>query len=246
MAIQLTKHTREGKSEGTISVSESVLGLKPNDELLHWVYKIKSGNMHGPWAHTKTRSEVRGGGRKPWRQKGTGRARHGSNRSPIWVGGGVTFGPRNTKNYLRKVNKKVNVKAILMALSSKAQRGDLLVVDSLNFDDPKTKLAQNLLQKLKFEGVSVLVYGLGSQENFTRVFRNIPKVKTRNVNRIGVVDILNHQKCIVSKKALENIIKNYADSITHIQKAAEETSGAGKKAKENAKAGSERTAKAKS
>ena len=245
MTLQLTKHTQKGKSDGLVPVPENIFGLELNGPLLHWVYKIKSGNMHGPWAHAKDRSEVRGGGRKPWRQKGLGRARHGSTRSPIWVGGGVTFGPRNTKNYNRKVNKKVNIKAILIALSSKAKAGDLLVVDSLNFEEPKTKFGIDMLQKMKLDGISVLIYGVTGEENFTRVFRNIPRVKTKTVSGIGVVDILNHQKCIISKKALDNVIKNYADFITHIQKTAEETGKAAKTAKAGSKAGFTRTAEAK-
>ena len=246
MAVQLTKHTQQGKSDGSVSVPENIFGLELNKPLLHWVYKIKSGNMHGPWAHTKDRSEVRGGGRKPWRQKGLGRARHGSIRSPIWVGGGVTFGPRNTNNYNRKVNKKVNVKAILTALSSKAKDGDLFVVDSLNFEEPKTKFGMDLLQKLKLEGTSVLIYGVTGEENFARAFRNIPRVKTRAISRMGIVDLLNNQRCIISKKALDNVIKNYADSITHIQKVAEETGRTAKKAKAGTKDGFARTTNAKS
>lgn len=246
MMVQLTKYTQQGKNEGSVSVPENILGLKTNSSLLSWVYKIKSGNAHRPWAHTKTRDEVRGGGRKPWRQKGLGRARHGSTRSPIWVGGGVTFGPRNTKNYKRKVNKKVNTKAVLTALSAKADEGNILIVDSLNFEEPKTKQGFSLLQKLKVEGKSILVYGIVGEENFSRVFRNIPKVKTRDAARISVVDILNHNKCIISNKALNKIIKNYADSITHIQKVAEKADETKEKTKASARTRSARTAKAKS
>src|SRR3954468_2503145 len=121
----------QGKKAGTIELPESVFGVAWNDSLMHQVVTSMNSNSRTNVAHTKTRGEVRGGGKKPWKQKGTGRARHGSTRSPIWVGGGVAHGPRNDQNFSRKINKKVRAKALLTVLSRKYKDGEILFVDSL-------------------------------------------------------------------------------------------------------------------
>ena len=136
------------KETSTISLPESLFGLPWNSDLVHQVATSLTSSKRKAIAHTKNRAEVRGGGKKPWQQKGTGRARHGSNRSPIWVGGGITHGPRNEKNFDRKVSKKMKAKAFYTILSRKFKDGEILFVDSISFSEPKTKLAIGVMQKL--------------------------------------------------------------------------------------------------
>ncbi|MEX0870119.1 MAG: 50S ribosomal protein L4 [Candidatus Spechtbacterales bacterium] len=210
-SIKIDIYNKEGKKTGSQEVPESILGLKENDTLVHQVYVSKLSNKRIPYAHTKTRGEIRGGGRKPWRQKGTGRARHGSIRSPIWRGGGVTFGPRNDRAFSKKVNKKMNRKAILTALSSKVNGGKLYVVDSLDYEDPKTKFAASLLSALKISKSSVLIYGTTKDNNFFRVFRNIPKTTPSSIDNLNLIDILNHANCVLSKEALNKVVEQYKE-----------------------------------
>lgn len=138
----------KGETSGKITLPESIFGLKENKDLLHQVVVSMRSNERAGTAHTKFRGEVRGGGKKPWRQKGTGRARHGSTRSPIWVGGGTTHGPRAEKNYAKKINKKMVTKALYVILSAKLRDNEIIFVDSLNFKTPKTKDAKIALSKI--------------------------------------------------------------------------------------------------
>lgn len=218
MSVKLDVYNQEGKKTGSQEVPETVFGLPQNDALVHQVYISKLANTRRPYAHTKTRGEVRGGGRKPWRQKGTGRARHGSTRSPIWVGGGVTFGPRNDRVFTKKVNKKMNRKAIVTALSAKAAAGNIYIIESLEYPELKTKHGANLIMGLGIQGKSAVVYGTTEDKGFSRVLRNLPRVKPVNINRLNILDILNNKYCIISKKALTHVINQYANTSTHIQK----------------------------
>jgi large subunit ribosomal protein L4 len=146
-----------GKKAGNIELSKDVFGLPWNADLVHQVAVSLTSNKRKSIAHTKSRADVRGGGKKPWQQKGTGRARHGSTRSPIWVGGGVTHGPRNDKNFERKVSKKMKTKALYTILSRKYKDGEVLFVDSMAFKAPKTKEAISTMKSLSsikgFEGL---------------------------------------------------------------------------------------------
>lgn len=215
----LPVYNKEGKKVGVESLPDAVFSLAPNKDLIYQVYTVKLANSRINYAHTKTRAEVRGGGRKPWRQKGTGRARHGSTRSPIWVGGGITFGPRKDRVYAKKVNKKMNKKAISMVLSDKARSSQLFIIDSLSFEVPKTKFAAELISNLNLVKQSSLVYGTKEDVHFTRIFRNIFGVKASNISRINILDIVGNKNCILSKAALSQLINNlYADINTHIQK----------------------------
>jgi len=206
MSVKLPLYNQEGKKTGTYEVPESLFDEKPNNSLVHQAYTVKLANGRKNYAHTKTRADVRGGGIKPWRQKGTGRARHGSIRSPLWIGGGVTFGPRNERVYKKRLNKKMNRKAISIVLSSKAREGNVFVVDPFVFNEPKTKQGIKLLNALDITGISTVLYGASSDINFPRVFNNIPKVNVRNIVRINIVDLLHSQKCIFSKTALDSIV----------------------------------------
>ena len=146
--MDATIYNLKGKEAGTISLPESVFGLKWNADLVHQVVTSMESTARSTVAHTKNRGEVRGGGKKPWQQKGTGRARHGSIRSPIWVGGGVTHGPRNEKVFDRKVNKKMKAKALYTILSAKYKKGEVLFVDDLSLRAIKTKDARDTLASL--------------------------------------------------------------------------------------------------
>lgn len=209
MAVKVDIYNKEGKKGGKEDLPENVFGLPENNALVHQVFTVKLANQRRPYAHTKTRADKRGGGRKPWRQKGTGRARHGSIRSPIWRGGGVTFGPRNERVYSKKINKKMNRKALATVLSSKAKAGNVYVVDSLAYEELKTKKGVELLDKMKVAGSSTIVYGTKKDGEYPRVFRNIPMVEPVNISRINIIDLLNHKTVVLSKSALEQLVKQY-------------------------------------
>ncbi|MDX1535198.1 MAG: 50S ribosomal protein L4 [Candidatus Spechtbacterales bacterium] len=210
MSVKLEVYNKDGKKIGSENVPESIFDLPMNDALVYQAYTVKLANRRRSYAHTKTRADVRGGGRKPWRQKGTGRARHGSRRSPIWVGGGVTFGPRNERVFSKKLNKKMNSKAIATVLSSKLKEGAIFVVDSLDFKEPKTKQAASVIDGLKIGGTSTIVYGTKDDKNFKRVFRNIEKTNPSSVDRLNVVDILEKKNIVMSKSALDELVSRYS------------------------------------
>ncbi len=156
--METTLYTQKGTESKKITLPESVFGLPWNADLVHQVVTSMESTARTPVAHTKNRGEVSGGGKKPWKQKGTGRARHGSTRSPIWVGGGVTHGPRNEKIFLRKVNKKMKAKALYTILSAKFKKGQILFVDDFKITDAKTKEAKGILSSLsKVSGFSDLL-----------------------------------------------------------------------------------------
>ena len=141
-------YNQKGEAVKKIKLPEEVFGLDWNDDLVHQVVVSMASNRRDAIAHTKNRGDVSGGGKKPWRQKGTGRARHGSIRSPIWRGGGITFGPLNERNWSKKINKKMKVKALFTVLSQKLKDSEILFVDNFNFEAPKTKMAKGILEKL--------------------------------------------------------------------------------------------------
>ena len=165
---------------GTMEVPDVVFSYDWKPELVHQVIVAQDANARNPWAHTKDRSDVRGGGRKPWKQKGTGRARHGSNRSPIWIGGGVTFGPRNEKDFSKKINKKMKSNATLSVLSKKYTDGDIFVIDNLykgEAENIKTKSLFNDLKTFTEEGKKSLMIILSKKNKENHKFlRNIKNV----------------------------------------------------------------------
>ncbi len=190
----------QGKKSGSIAVPESVFGIAWNDALMHQVVTGMQANARTIVAHTKTRGEVRGGGKKPWAQKGTGRARHGSSRSPIWKGGGVTHGPRAEKNYSQVIPKKMRAKALFMALSRKFKDGQIMFVDSFGLDAPKTAAARKALVMLSsvsgFEKLSskkknaALIALAEPTVAAQKSFRNIGNVRymaVRNLNPVAVL-----------------------------------------------------------
>ena len=200
--------TKEGKASGDVTLPESVFAAAWNPDLVHEVVVGMQANAREGNAHTKDRSEVRGGGKKPWRQKGTGRARHGSRRSPIWTGGGVTFGPRNEKDYSVKINKKVRAKALASVLSKKLTDEEVLFVDSLSMEAPKTKDAKAVVEALakgaKQESLATkrknaaLVVLADRNLATEKSFRNFGNIQVAQAKDINPVDLLTYKYVVVA------------------------------------------------
>ncbi len=201
-------YNQKGQEAGKIKLPESVFGVSWNADLVHQVVVSMMSSARHPIANTKTRGEVRGGGKKPWQQKGTGRARHGSTRSPIWVGGGVAHGPRSDKNYDRKVNKKAKSKALYTILSKKFRDGEILFIDSLSFKTPKASDAKStLLAFAKVKGfekfatkpknVAVITVDKKTPE-VVKSFKNFGNLEVEEFRTINPVSILNHKYLVIS------------------------------------------------
>jgi large subunit ribosomal protein L4 len=204
--METTIYNTQGKKAGSVTLPEAVFNVAWNDSLMHQVVTSMQGNARTPVAHAKTRGEVRGGGRKPWAQKGTGRARHGSSRSPIWRGGGVTHGPRNDKSYARTVPKKMRTKALAMALSKKFALGEIIFVDSFGIDAPKTASAKKTIASLasslgftKLEKAknAALVALADPQGAVVKSFRNIGNIEVKAVRELNPVSVLQHAYIII-------------------------------------------------
>jgi len=202
-------YNQKGEEVKKMKLPEEVFALSWNDDLVHQVVVSLASNRRDSIAHTKNRGDVRGGGKKPWRQKGTGRARHGSNRSPIWRGGGVTFGPTNERNWSKKINKKMKMKALFTVLSQKMKDNEILFVDDLKFTAPQTKEAKNILVSLSgikgFEGLvtkknNAVCLAIGERdENTEKSFANFSNVLMSELRNINPLDILEYKYLIITK-----------------------------------------------
>ena len=197
----------EGKEVEQMELADSVFGVEVNDHLVHMAVLQQLANKRQGTQKARTRSEVRGGGRKPWRQKGTGHARQGSTRSPQWTGGGVVFAP-TPRDYSFKLNRKEKRAALLSALTSRVQENKLIVVDQLAFDEIKTKKFAEVLKNLKVEK-ALVVLGQDDEKAIISA-RNIPDVKTAQTNSINVYDILKYNTLVVTKEAVKSIEEVYA------------------------------------
>lgn len=193
-----------GQQTGEMELNENVFGVEVNEAVLHQAVVMQLASQRLGTAATKTRGLVRGGGRKPWKQKGTGRARAGSTRSPIWVGGGTTFGPQ-PRSYAFRMPRKQRRLAIKCALSAKVQAGELLVVEEINFEQPKTKSAIALLNNFDAVNKKALIVTGEEIENVEKSSRNIRGVKAIASNGVNVYDILYHDKVLVTKDAVARI-----------------------------------------
>jgi len=201
-------YSQKGKEVGSVALPETVFGAPWNPDLVHQVFTSLETNRRASIAHAKMRGEVRGGGKKPWRQKGTGRARHGSTRSPIWVGGGVTHGPRNDKNFSRKVNKKMKTKALFSLISKKFQDGHVLFIDGISVSAPKTKEAKTVLSSLS--GIKGYEKIAGKKRNAAYVtlptvasdlrksFRNIGSIGFDEVRNMNLSDVLRYAYIVIA------------------------------------------------
>ncbi len=200
-------YNMEGKEVGTIELNDAVFGVEVNEHLVHMAVVQQLANNRQGTQKAKTRSEVSGGGRKPWRQKGTGHARQGSTRSPQWTGGGVVFAPV-PRDYSFKINKKEKRAALKSALTSRVLDNKLIVVDELKFDEIKTKKFQTVMDNLKVKKALVVI--ADNDEKVVMSARNIPTVKTALVNSINVYDILKGDTLVLTKDAVAKIEEVYA------------------------------------
>lgn len=201
-------YNTSGNQVGEIELNENTFGANVNVEAMHQVVKMYLANQRQGTQSALTRAEVRGGGIKPWRQKGTGRARHGSIRSPQWRHGGTVFAPK-PRSYRYTVPKKIKRIAMKSALSSKVNDNNIVVIEELNFDAPKTKQVVSLLQNLKIDSKTLIVVA-DNNENVVKSARNIEGVKTAFVNTLNVYDILNYDKFIITKDAVKKVEEVYA------------------------------------
>jgi len=204
--MKIKVYNLAGKETGEMKLSDDIFDIAVKPEVVHQVYVAQMNNQRQPWADTKTKGEVRGGGRKPWAQKGTGRARHGSIRSPIWKGGGVTFGPLTIRNYKSKLNKKTRRLALKMCLSDKARNGALLAVENFSFERPKTKLFAGFLKALPVDWKSFLVLTGAGERELVRLTRNLKQVRTMRAEDVNVMELLKNQAVIASQEALASLV----------------------------------------
>ena len=217
--MEQTIYNQKGKESGKIKLPEAVFGLAWNADLVHQVIVSMTSSMRHSIANTKTTGEVSGGGKKPWQQKGTGRARHGSTRSPIWVGGGIAHGPRADKNYDRKINKKVKSKALYTILSKKLKDGEVLFVDSISFDAPKAKEAKDTImafskikgfEKFATKPKNVAIISTDKKTpTLTKSFKNFGNLEIEEFRNINPVSLLNHKYLVISnpKESLKAFLK---------------------------------------
>lgn len=197
--VQLPVYNIEGEIVDQVELADSVFGVEPRATLMHQAVVAQLANARQGTASTKRRGEVRGGGRKPWRQKGTGRARQGSRRAPHWRGGGITFGPK-PRDYRQRLNHKARRLAIRCALSAKVRDGRLLLLNELHFEEPKTKAMVQILDLFAIK--SGLVVLAEKDENVIKSARNIPKIDTLPVNNLSIVDLLRHEHLIMPLEAV--------------------------------------------
>ncbi|MBI4193368.1 MAG: 50S ribosomal protein L4 [Candidatus Colwellbacteria bacterium] len=201
-------YNQKGEVIGTVELPDRVFKERWNSDLVHQAVLAQLANAREPLAHARMRGEVSGGGKKPWRQKKTGRARHGSIRSPLWKGGGVAHGPRNEKVYAVKLNKKMRQKALFSALSKKVKGGEVRVVESFALEAPKTKYMVGILKSLEAVNgkSSALIVSLSPCE---RAARNIPGVKNLDPKSLNVYDVLRHKRVLIEREAVQAIDAHY-------------------------------------
>lgn len=218
-------YNQQAQEVGKIDLPDRIFNVKWNPALVWQVAESERANLRQSSAHTKDRSEVRGGGKKPWRQKGTGRARHGSRRSPIWVGGGITHGPRNEKIYAKKVNKKMKSGALAAVLSQKLRDGEVLMVDALNFQTGKTQEANIAIRALggleKFRGIgtkTTATMALSARDSSTfRAMRNLPKLSVIEARNLNLLEVLGSRFLILQKESVDVLNERIAGHKSKIQ-----------------------------
>jgi len=217
--MEVTVYNQKGEKAGAMDLPDGVFKLPWNADLVHQVVTSQMANLRRPVAHVKNRAEVSGGGRKPWRQKGTGRARHGSIRSPLWKGGGVTHGPTKERSFKKKVNKKMAAKALATVLSAKARDNELVILDGLLLAEPKTKEAakvfRNLAEIKSFADITAkknrILLALDSKnENVERAARNLPFIEINESRNITALDVLNRKYLVIPQAAIAVLAKRIA------------------------------------
>ena len=201
-------YNMSGDQVEELDLSEDIFGIEINQHAVYEAVKNQLANKRQGTQSTKTRAEVRGGGKKPWRQKGTGRARHGSSRSPIWTGGGITFAPK-PRDYSYKIPKKVKRLALKSVLTSKVQNNEMIIIDEIKIDTPRTKDMLELLSKLNADKKALIVLDT-NDKNVIKSANNIPNVATALVNTINVYDILKYNSFVITKEAVKKVEEVYA------------------------------------
>lgn len=201
-------YNMEGKAVSERELPAKLFGAKVDASLVHLAVEVQVASARTPAAHTKTRGEVRGGGKKPWKQKGTGRARHGSIRSPIWVGGGITFGPRPNRNYAKKLNKKTKKAVFAMVMSDKAQHDALIALDAFGMEGGKTKTMAAMLKKLPV-GRKVLLVLPTSDKMAIRASRNLQNLRTVTAGDVSFLDVLKADTVVTPVATLDVLEKGY-------------------------------------
>lgn len=207
--MKIPVYNSAGKKISETEVPADLFAVAMKPEIVKQVLMAISANQRQPLAHTKGRSEVRGGGRKPWRQKGTGRARHGSIRSPLWIGGGVTFGPTKDRNWQQKVNKKVRRLALKMMLSEKARQEKILVLDELKLPEAKTKELVKVLNNFPLQRNSVLILSPAKDEDLRRAAHNLPKVEIELPGNINTDRLARHEFVLTTTAGLQSVIETF-------------------------------------
>ncbi len=201
-------YNQKGEVIGEVELSDKVFGRSWNPDLVHQALKVQEANKRPSVAHVKARGEVSGGGKKPWRQKGTGRARHGSTRSPIWVGGGVTHGPTPERDFSLKLNQKMRQIAIFAILSQRLKEGEIKIVESFSIEKPKTNLLGKALKQFFGEKPSVLLI-LTAPGNVPLASHNLEKIKALDPKSLNVYDLLRYKHILIEKDAIPIISAHY-------------------------------------
>ncbi|OGZ18457.1 MAG: 50S ribosomal protein L4 [Candidatus Nealsonbacteria bacterium RBG_13_38_11] len=207
--MKINVYNQEGKEIGNTLLPKEIFDVKINPPLVQQVVVSQMANRRQVLANAKTRGEVRGGGRKPWRQKGTGRARHGSRRSPIWRGGGITFGPRKERVFKKKIDKKVKRSALLMVLSGKVKNNMMVVLEDLKLEKAKTKLMVAVLEKLPVKKQSALLVLPKMDKNLIISSKNIATIETIQAKDLNALDILSFKYLIMPKEAIKLIKETF-------------------------------------
>lgn len=203
----ITLYNLDGSTNGTITLSDAIFNETAKPELVYQAARVAELRLRQPLAHTKDRSEVSGGGKKPWKQKGTGRARHGSIRSPLWKGGGVTFGPRKESLTKPSINKKMAKKALRAVLTDRAQNDGIVAFIADTLTEPSTSVMVNFLKAIKKDSKRVVFVTAGSEDTVVRSVRNIPNVYTVRVDNINILDVLGTPVLCMSRDAIESLEK---------------------------------------
>ncbi len=208
--MEVNTYNQKGEKIGKFSLPKIFFEKKINHDLIHQVIYVERANQRHPWGHVKDRSEVRGGGRKPWRQKGTGRARHGSNRSPIWKGGGVTFGPNKKRNLHKNINKKMRRLALAEILKDKLAKENVVILkDGFSLDKPKTKIFSANMKKIlpKEKPSSCLLIIKGVNKNLSLAIRNIKNISLADVRNVSADTLINPKKIIITQNAFKQLLE---------------------------------------
>ncbi|HBK34843.1 MAG: 50S ribosomal protein L4 [Candidatus Uhrbacteria bacterium GW2011_GWE2_40_58] len=206
---EVTLYKIDGTKAGSITLDDHLFNIPVSEALVHEAVVYQQANSRTVIAHTKGRGEVRGGGRKPWKQKGTGRARHGSRRSPIWVGGGITFGPTKERNFSTQMNRKARRKALAMVLTDKVVHEFFVAVEQVEVKKGKTKMLKELLSKLPVAEKKTLIVLDVENKEVARAAQNLPNVTTIPVNSLNIVDLLANEYVLISKQTIDTLTNMY-------------------------------------